>query len=72
MCNGTPLSDFSRELRVLVSTATWSEHVLSPETDVVLEMFRVAANERFPALLLELYRVLKATDSRPYASLDAM
>ena len=27
MCNGTPLSDFSREVRVLVSTATGSECV---------------------------------------------
>ena len=35
MCNGTPLSDFSREFRVLVSTATGSERDLSPGTDGV-------------------------------------
>ena len=72
MRNGTPLSDFSREFRVLVSTATGSERVLSPGTDVVLEVVRVAANEQFPALLPALYPGPKATDPRPYASLDAM
>ena len=72
MCNGTPLSFFSQELRVLVSITTWSEPVLSPETDVVLEMVRVAAKEQFPALLPDLSPVSKATDSRPYATLDAM
>ena len=51
MCNGTPVSDFNREFRVLVSTPTGSERVLSPGTDVVLEMVRVAANEQFLALL---------------------
>ena len=30
MCNGTLFSDFSWEFRVLVSTATGSERVLSP------------------------------------------
>ena len=35
MCNGTPFSDFSREVGVHVSTATGSERVLSPGTDVV-------------------------------------
>ena len=66
-----PFSDFSREFRVLASTAPGSERVLSPGTDVVLEV-RVAANEQFPALLPALYPGSKATDPRPYASLDAM
>ena len=72
MCNGMPFSGFSREFRVLVPNATGSERVLSPGTDVVLEVVRVAANERFPALLPALYPGSKATDPRPYASLDAM
>ena len=72
MCNGMPFSEFSEEFRVLVPTATGSERVLSPGTDVVLEVVRVAANEQFPALLPALYPGSKATDPRPYASLDAM
>ena len=71
MCNGMPFSDFSGEFCVLVPTATGSERVLSPGTDVVLEVVRVAANEQFPALLPALYPGLKATDW-PFASLDAM
>ena len=72
MCNGMPFSDFSKEFRVLTPTATGSERVLSPRTDVVLEIVRVAANEQFSALLPALYPGSKATDPRPYASLDAM
>ena len=72
MCNDTPFSDFSREFRVLGSTATGSERVLSPGTDVVLEVVRVAANEQIPARLPALYPGSKATDPRPYAELDAM
>ena len=53
-------------------TTTGSERVLSPVTDVVLEVVRVAANEQFPALLPALYPGLKATDPRPYASLNAV
>ena len=45
---------------------------LSPGTDVVLEVVRVAANEQFPALLPALYPGSKATNPRPHASLDAM
>ena len=33
MCNGMPFPDFSREIRVLVSTATWSHRVLSQGTE---------------------------------------
>ena len=44
VCNGTPFSDFSREFRVLVSAVTGSERVLSPVTDVVLEVLRMAVN----------------------------
>ena len=43
--NAKPVPGFSREFRVLVSTATRSGRVLSPGTDVVLEVTRVAANE---------------------------
>ena len=38
MCNGMPFSDFSREVRALVPTATGSERVLSPGTGVVLKV----------------------------------
>ena len=72
MCNGMPFSDFSRELCVLVPTDTGSERVLSPGTDAVWEVVRVAANEQFPTLLPALYPGSKATNPRPYASLDAM
>ena len=66
-----PFSDFSREFCVLVPTATGSKRVLSPGTDM-LEVVRVAANEQFPALLPALYPGSKATDPRPYASLDTI
>ena len=72
MRNVTPFSDFSREVRVLVPTATGSERVLSPGTDVVLAVVRVAANEQIPALLPALYPASKATDPRPHTSLHAM
>ena len=72
VCNGTPFSDFSREFRVLVSAVTGSERVLSPGTDVVLEVVRMAVNEQFSTLMPTLYPGLKATDPRPYASVDAM
>ena len=39
MCNGMLFSGSSREFRVLVPTATGSERVLSPGTNVVLEEF---------------------------------
>ena len=55
-----------------VSTATGSERVYSPGTDVVLELVRMAVNEQFPTLRPMLYPGSKATDRRPYASLDAM
>ena len=44
MCNSTPSCGFSREFRVLVSTATGSERALFLGPDVVLEVVRVAAN----------------------------
>ena len=72
MCNGTPFSNFSRELRVLVSTATGSERASFPAPDVVLEVVRVATNEKSPALMPALYPGLKATDPRPHATLDAI
>ena len=72
VCNGTPFCDFSREFRVPVSTATGSECVLSPGTDVVLEVVRMAVNEQFPTLMPTLYPGSKATDPWSYASLDAM
>ena len=72
VCNGTPFSDLSREFRVLVSAVTGSGRVLSPGTDVVLEVVRMAVNEQFPTLMPTLYPDSKATDPRPYASLDAL
>ena len=65
-------SDFSREFRVLASTATGSEHVLSPGTDMVLEAVRVPVNEQLSAVMPAPYPGSKATDPRPYASFDAM
>ena len=72
VCFSKHLSDFSREFRVLVAVATVNERLLPPGTDVVLEVVRMAVNERFPTLVPTLYPGSKATDSRPFASLDAM
>ena len=38
----------------------------------MLEVVRVAVNEQFLALMHALYPGSKATDQRPYASLDVM
>ena len=57
---------------MLVSTAAGSERLLSPGTDVVLEVVRVAVNEQFPTLMPALYPGSTATGPRPYASLDAL
>ena len=70
VCNSTSFSDFSREFRVLVPTATGSERGLSPGTGVVLKVVWVAANEQFPAVMPALYPGSKAADPRRYASLD--
>ena len=72
MWNDTTLSDFSREVRVLVSTATGSERVLSPGTDVVLKVVRRAMNEQFPDLMPVVYPCSKTTDPWPDACLRAM
>ena len=72
VCDGMPFSYFSLEFRVLVSAVMGSERVLSPGTDVVLEVVRMAVNKQFPTLMPTLYPGSKATDPRPYASLDAM
>ena len=71
VCNGTPFSDFSREFRVLVSAVTGRERVLSPGTDMVLEV-RMTVNEQFSTLMPTLYPGSEATDPRPYASLYTM
>ena len=57
---------------MLVSAVTGSERILSPGTDVVLEVVRVAVNEQVPTLMPMLYPGSKATDPRPYASSDAI
>ena len=72
VCNSTGSSGFSREFRVFVSAVTGGEHVLSPGTDVVLEVVRMAVNEEFPTLMPMSYPGSKAANPRPYSSLDAM
>ena len=56
---------------MLVSTVEGSERVLSPGTDVVLEVVRMAMNEQFPTLMPTLYPSSKETDPGPYVSFDA-
>ena len=46
--------------------------VLAPGIDVVLEFVRMAVNDQFSALTPTMYAGSKATNPRPYASLDAM
>ena len=72
VCTGTPLCDFSREFRVLVSAVTGSERTLAPGVDVVLEVVRMAVSEQFPSLMPALHPCSMATDPKPYASLDKM
>ena len=56
----------------MVSTVTGSERVLSPGTNVVLEVVRMAVNEQFPTIVPTLYPASKTTDPRPYVSLGAL
>ena len=65
VCTGTPLCDFCREVRVLVSAVTGSERTLVPGVDMVLEVVRMA-------LIPTLYPGSMAMDPKPYASLDEM
>ena len=51
VCTGTPFFYFSRVFRVLVSAVTGSERTLVPGVDVVLEVVRVAVDEKFPSLM---------------------
>ena len=53
-------------------TTTGNDRVLSPGTDVVLEVVGVAANEQYSALMPAMYLGLMATDPLPHASLDAI
>ena len=72
VCTGTPFCYFSRTFRVLVSAVTRSERVLAPGVDMVMEVVRMTVNEQFPTLMPTLYPGSMSTDSKPYASLDAM
>ena len=72
MCNGTPFSGRSRAFSVLVSTATASERFLSPGTGVVLEVVRISNIELVPPLMTALHAGSKATDRRPYSSLETI
>ena len=67
VCNGTPFSGFSREFRVLVSAVTGSKRVLSPGTDVVLEVlgWRSTSSFRRPCLRYTLARRLRTHGHTP-------
>ena len=70
--NGSPFSDFSREFRVVVLAATGTERGLAPGTDIVLDVVRMTVNEQYPSLMPTLYPGVRATDPRPFGTLDAM
>ena len=70
--NGNLFSDFSRELRVVVSAATGTERVLAPGTDIELEVVRMTVNEQYPNLMSTLYPGVMATEPRPFSTLDAI
>ena len=57
---------------MLVSAVTGSERTLAPGVDVVVEVVRMAVNERFPSLMPTLYPGSMAMGPKPYASLDKM
>ena len=57
---------------MLVSAVTESERTLAPRVDVVLEVVRMAVNEKFRSLMPTLYPGSMATGPKPYASLDKM
>ena len=70
--NETPVRDFSREFRVVVSAATGTERFLAPGTDNVLEVVRMAVDEQYPSLMPTLYPGVMATEPRRFGTLDAM
>ena len=71
VCNGTPLYELTVEFRGLISWVTGSECGLSPATNVVSDVVRISVNEQVPTFMPTMYPGSKATDPRPYASLDA-
>ena len=54
-----------------MSAATGTERVLAPGAEIVLEVVRVAVNERCPILMPTLYSGLIDTETRPFGTLDA-
>ena len=70
--NGAPFCDFSREVRVVVSTATGTERVQAPGAESFLEVVRMAVNEQYPSLMPTLYSGVMATEARHFGALDAM
>ena len=71
--NGTPFSDFIREFRGVVPAVTGTKRVLASGTDIVLEVVRMAVNEQYPSFfMLTLYPGARATEPRPFGTLDAM
>ena len=53
--SGTPVCEFGREFRVVVSAATGTERALAPGAEIVLEVVRMAVNEPYPSLVPTLY-----------------
>ena len=70
--DGTPFSDYLRAFRLLVSSVTGSERVLAPSVGMVLELVRQSVTRQFPTLSPLLYPGTLATDTTPFASIDAM
>ena len=72
MCKGTSFCDSSLDFRVLVSAVMGSERTRAPGVYVLLDVVRMAVNERLPALMPRLSPGSMATDPKPYATLDKM
>ena len=64
--------DYLRAFRLLVSSVTGSERVLAPSVGMVLELVRQSVTRQFPTLSPLLYPGTLATDTTPFASIDAM
>ena len=68
--NGTVFCEFSRKFPAVVSAATRTARLLAPVAEILLEVVRMAVNEKYPSLMPTLHPGGMAAKPRPFGTLD--